>query len=132
MQESYAFPKSEKLCGKLYVKRLYDSGKRMTCYPLRVTWHQEKVDSDLALPQVLVWASKSLFKHAVSRNRLRRQMREAYRLNSEQLKQYCKDNGLLVEIAFNYIAKEQTTYEQIEKAMKKAILKIVSYEQVVS
>lgn len=132
MQNRYTFPKSEKLCGKLRVKNLYENGNRMTCYPLRVTWLQEKDKTEITLPQVLVWAPKSLFKHAVSRNRLRRLMREAYRLNNEPLKLYCTDRKISMQIAFNYIAKEEMNYVLIEKAMRKAISKLVSYEDMVS
>ena len=72
-----AFPKSEKLCGEQAVDHLYKNGKRFVVWPLRVTY----LPVDQAPTQVLIWAPKSLFKHAVDRNRLRRQMREAYRLN---------------------------------------------------
>lgn len=67
--------------------------------------------------QVLIWAPKSLFKHAVDRNRLRRQMREAWRLNQTQLQQPH-------HIAFNYIDKEKQPYAIINKAVSKAIRKL--------
>ena len=33
-----------------------------------------------------------------------------------------------MQVAFNYIAKEQMDYKQIERAMKKAIHKLINYE----
>ena len=70
--------------------------------------------------QVLVWAPKSLFKHAVDRNRLRRLMREAYRLNKDRLaglpQQY--------QVAFNYIDKEVQPYTVVERAMRKALKRL--------
>ena len=77
------FPKSEKLCGEQAVDHLYKNGKRFVVWPLRVTY----LLVDHAPTQVLIWAPKSLFKHAVDRNRLRRQMREAYRLNKYVLEE---------------------------------------------
>lgn len=121
----YSFPKSEKLCGQLRIKSLYSDGHRFVAWPLRVTYKQigssespltsERATGDAT---VLIWAPKSLFKHAVDRNHMRRLMREAYRLNSEPLK------GTNLQIAFNYIDKEQQPYAVIEKAMKKAIRRI--------
>lgn len=105
------FPKSAKLCGQIRIASLYKEGQRMTCFPIRVTY-RPATDT-----QVLIWAPKSLFKHAVDRNRLRRQMREAWRLNQH----------LLVgnwQIAFNYMDKQMLDYKTIAHGMLKAIQKI--------
>lgn len=106
------FPKNEKLCGQLRIKALYTNGKRFVCWPLRVTY------MPAGNTQVLIWAPKSLFKHAVDRNHLRRQMRETYRLNKEIL------GDKTFQIAFNYMDKEKQDYAVIDKAMRKALKKI--------
>ena len=95
------------------ITQLYKEGKRFTAWPLRVTYQATEEPT-----QILVWAPKSLFKHAVQRNHLRRLMREAYRLNQELLgeKHYL--------IAFNYIDKEEQPFAVIEKALCKSLKKI--------
>ena len=127
MTSRFGFPKSEKLCGKIRIKTLYDNGKHFTCYPLRVTWLAQKDDTDGNVA-VLIWAPKSLFKHAVDRNRLRRLMREAYRLNAQALRDKYAQSNTSLQLAFNYIAKEELTFAEIEKAMKKAIKKLMTNE----
>jgi len=107
-----SFPKQNKLCGQLRIAQLYKEGKRFTAWPLRVTW--QPTDGET---QVLVWAPKSLFKKAVQRNRLRRLMREAYRLNQDILQTHYL-------LAFNYMDKEEQPYPVIEKAICKALKKI--------
>ena len=108
-----AFPKHSKLCGQERIARLYKEGKRFTVWPLRVTYQPTEGET-----QVLVWAPKSLFKHAVQRNHLRRLMREAYRLHQDELE------GTYL-IAFNYMDKDEQPYPVIEKAICKALKKIV-------
>jgi len=74
--------------------------------------------------EVLVWAPKSLFKHAVDRNRLRRLMREAYRLNKQVLLSADKHYHL----ALNYIDKEMQDYKTINKAMVKILKRLATEE----
>lgn len=111
-----SFPKSEKLCGKLIVDQLYKQGKRFVVWPLRVSYIVSPDNAN----RILIWAPKSLFRHAVDRNRLRRQMREAYRLNKEIL----SHSDTRYHIAFNYIDKTMQDYSVISKAMKKALKKL--------
>ena len=107
------FPKNNRLCGQLRIAQLYREGKRFVAWPLRVTWSPAEGET-----KILVWAPKSLFKHAVQRNHMRRLMREAYRLNQDLL----GDAHYL--IALNYMDKEEQPYAVIEKAVCKALKKI--------
>ena len=107
------FPKHNKLCGQAAISALYKQGKRFVSWPMRVTYMPTEGET-----QVLVWAPKSLFKHAVDRNRLRRLIREAYRTHQDVL----GDEHYL--IAFNYIDKEIQPFAVVEKGICKALKKI--------
>lgn len=118
------FPKIEKLCGKLRIAALYKEGRRFVSFPVRVSC--KVIPASEALPQVLIWAPKSLFKHAVDRNHCRRLMREAYRLEKEPLVEWCAEHHCSMEIAFNYIDKEIRSQDDIRRAIRRAITKILS------
>lgn len=121
----YGFPKHNKLCGQMRIAQLYKEGKRFVVWPLRVTYMPISDQSSTASNQILVWAPKSLFKCAVQRNRMRRLMREAYRLNQDILcDQPSAGSQPHYWIAFNYMDKDEQPYTIIEKAVCKALRKV--------
>lgn len=113
------FPKQEKLCGQLRIAALYKEGRRFVSFPLRVTYR--RIDESSEPVRVLIWAPKSLFKHAVDRNHLRRLMREAYRQEKAPLEEYCAQHNCSFQLAFNYLDKEQHDLPSIQKAVRKAL-----------
>ena len=75
------------------------------------------------LPQVLFSIAKKQFKKAVDRNLIRRRCRETYRLNKEFLV-ISPPESRPSYIAFLYLAKEITTYDVIDLAMKQSLKRL--------
>lgn len=109
-----------RLCGDLRISATRQQGKRYVAWPLRA--HVLPAEGTT---QVMVWAPKSLHKHAVDRNHIRRLMREAYRLNCEPLKQLEAD-GRALHIAVYNMDKQLPDYKQVTHAMCKLITKIAN------
>lgn len=89
MANKFALPQSERIDSKKQIDRLFRGGgsKAMSAFPLRVVYMLEESEADSHGPQVQMMVSvpKRCFKRAVKRNRVKRQMREAYRLNKHLL-----------------------------------------------
>lgn len=83
---AYTFGKAEKLCSRKLIEALFAGGSRsMGAFPLRVVFmKRERLDGEPPV-QVMISVSKRHFKRAVKRNRVKRQIREAYRLNKRLL-----------------------------------------------
>lgn len=109
------FPKIEKLCSSTAIEALRLKGHHYTAWPLRATYHT----ADAPQHQVLIWAPKALFKHAVDRNLLRRRMRETYRLHKDLLPEQP-----IYHLAIYYMDKNIQPTPIIEKAMIKLLSRI--------
>lgn len=122
---SNTFGKAEKLCKIKSIDRLFSQGDSFIAYPLRVVYFLEERGEEINDPSavsVLVSVSKKKFKRAVKRNKVKRLIREAYRLNKSQFLEVVKTENKQIEIAFLYLKSELPTYEEVEKAMLKALI----------
>jgi len=114
------FPKEERLCSTKSIERLFSSGNSFIAYPLRVVFYTEKEpDEDKRKCTVLINISKKKFKHAVKRNRVKRLIKEAYRLNKYKFSDLLNRNECRMDIAFLYLKNELPEYIEIEKSILK-------------
>lgn len=81
------FGKEERLCSRTLIDRLFhkDGSRSMAAYPLRLVYLKTQTGEDIPPAQMLVSVPKRCFKRAVKRNRVKRQVREAYRKNKHIL-----------------------------------------------
>lgn len=75
------FPKQEKLKSSKELSELFNKGKTFTSFPVKAIYSFGKVTQEEAPGQTAFVVSKRYFKKAVDRNRIKRLMREAFRLN---------------------------------------------------
>jgi ribonuclease P protein component len=124
MNKTNSFPKAEHLCGEKRIARLYTQGEAFMAFPFRVVFRIEQ-KKDLATASVMVSVPKKRFKRAVKRNRLKRLLREAYRLNKHALIDFLDEKQLQVHVAFNYVSDEELDFVTVEKKMKAALQKLM-------
>ncbi|MDO6759693.1 ribonuclease P protein component [Tamlana sp. 2_MG-2023] len=110
---SFTFNKKEKLKSKKLIEQLFAEGKSVIAYPLRLVYLPTTFETNIPA-QTGVSVSKRYFKLAVDRNRIKRLMRESYRLNKASY-----FNNLSQPYAFMilYIGKDKPEYVKLEKRM---------------
>lgn len=117
--------KAERLCSKLQIEKLFMGGsKSFSVYPLRVVFMPTEKKED-ASASVLISVSKKRFKRAVKRNRVKRQIREAYRKNKHELLEFLDEKAEGLAIAFIYLSDEILSTDEIESKMKVLLARII-------
>jgi ribonuclease P protein component len=121
----YTFPKGEHLCRKKLIDELFSKqSSSFGVYPLRIVWikSEEKITVP---PQVLISVSKRGFKRAVDRNRLKRLIREAYRLNKYRLLEQPEGHSVAL-LGIIYTGKEKSPLALVEKKLISAFHRLSS------
>ena len=118
-----SFSKSEHLCGEKKTARLFTKGKAFIVYPLRIVYILLPEEDEFPA-KVMVGVPKKRFKRAVKRNRLKRLIRESYRLNKHALRDILTEKKLQLHVSFQYISDEELKFDYIEKRMKTALDKL--------
>ncbi len=125
------FTKAERIVSRRLMETLFTKGnsKMLSVFPLRMVY-MVMSDEEMATytatgpsvrAQVLVSVSKRHFKHAVKRNRVKRQIREAYRKNKHLLLDMLEPLGKNVALAFMWQADELTDSNRVDAAVKKLL-----------
>ena len=116
--------KAERLYRRTIIGKLFEGGgKSISAFPLRVVYMP--VERDEAAPvSILVSVPKRHFKHAVKRNRVKRQVRESYRLNKHILLDALSDKPYGVALAFIWLDKELHSSEYLTSKIKSLLGRI--------
>ncbi len=113
VQMKHTLGKLERLKSKKLIEKLYEQGSSVKSFPLRMVYLQTKHTSDFPA-QVGVSVSKRNFKSAVDRNRIKRLLRESYRLQKEILYDHLQNPYVFM---ISYLGKEEIKYEEMYAKM---------------
>lgn len=109
----FTFPKSERICNKHDIELLFEQGASVRDGSIVLRYlFRESAENELA-QKVLVVVPKKRVRRAVDRNKLKRQIREIYRLNKIN-QQIEVTAGKALLIAIIYSGKPEAEYRQLE------------------
>ena len=110
----FTLKKTERLHKKKLIEELFSKGSYFYFPPFKILYLQ----SDERDNQILIAVPKKRFRKAVMRNRVKRRVREAYRLSQHNLTQ----RGLL--LAFIVISSEDISFENIHNSVRGVLSKL--------
>lgn len=104
-----SFGKSEKLKRRNHITALFAEGKSLKSYPIKLIYHPLEGETQ---HKVGVSVPKRRFRHAVDRNRLKRLMREAYRLNKTMM-----PTDKTYALMWIYLGDKKVDFAQVSKSV---------------
>jgi ribonuclease P protein component len=115
-QLRYTLGKEERLKSRKVIELLFKEGKSFSNFPFRVVWKYLPPENNLFL-QAGFTVSNKYFKKATDRNRIRRLMKEGYRLQKNELQQQVERSNKKLAVFFIYVAKEIPAYALVFEKM---------------
>ena len=123
MAKPFGLGKKEKLKSRKQIDTLFATGKSFTVFPIRVTYRFLPTEEEPPA-QIGVTVSKRYFKKAVDRNRVKRLLREAYRLQKPELAAQLQQAKLKAYLFFIYTDKTIAPFDVFKTAMSACLRKL--------
>ena len=125
----YTLGKEEKLKSKKQIEHLFLNGNRVKNFPFHIIYSEENHTSEFPI-KVAFSVPKRNIKLAVDRIRIKRLMREIYRLNKHKIAENISEKYKFMII---YVGKEEMSYSKMEvsflKLLEKLLIKINADEE---
>lgn len=113
LEQKLTLGKTEKLKSKVVIDHLFTNGRSIKSGPIVLLWDFTTNQAGVPL-QMGVSVPKRRFKKAVDRNRIKRQMREVYRTNQQELYQLVRNSDRQLAIFLLYRGAESVTYKALQ------------------
>lgn len=113
------FPRKEKLKSKKLIDQLFIEGKSVSSYPIKLIFLKTELPFDATI-QAGVTVPKKNFKSAVKRNRIKRLLRESYRLNKDLI--FNNSEGGFAFL-FIYLGRKIPEYQEIDENLQAVLHK---------
>ncbi len=112
--QRFFLKKEDKLKSRKTIDEVFNGGNNFSVYPFKIWWLAVKDETAL---QAGFGVSARQFKKAVDRNKIKRLMREAYRLQKNDLQIQLEQEQKPLRIFILYIGKELPDYETCYKKL---------------
>ena len=118
MNKKNTLGKKERLKSKKLIGKLFEEGKSIKKYPFRLIYLIQDKNSFKIKTQASFSVPKRNFKKAVDRNRIKRLIKEAYRLEQRKILQ---DYNLPFVIMITYLGKKEPIFSDVKEHIKELL-----------
>ncbi len=123
--KSNTFRKPEKICNQNQIDNLFREGKSFKSGQFKLLYIETETTGQPYV-QVLIAVPKKNLRHAVDRNRMKRLIREAYRLNKHKILNEYSKVGKHVDIAFIFLGKQPVSQAETISAINVLLVRLIN------
>ena len=129
LPQKFTFKKAERLKSRKLIGELFSSGQSTFIFPYRLVWLETELKAPVPV-QFGVSVSSRQYPKAVDRNRIKRQIRECYRLQKHLLYKGLVAQNKQLALMVIFTARKPVSYEEMYRKMRKIIQHLIdTYEQ---
>ena len=121
----FSFRKNEILRKKKLIDRLFAEGASFYIFPFKILWLTLSLESQYPA-QVLISVGKRSFKNATDRNRVKRQIRELYRLHKHEFYEYLATSRQNCVLGIIYTTNAHLPTEDLDFKIKAVLRRLFS------
>jgi ribonuclease P protein component len=125
--QRYTLGKTERLKSRKAIEQLFEKGQAFSLFPLRVIYMLEKKEEEKKedLLQCGFSVSAKRFKKATDRNRIKRVLRETWRLQKKELQAAIAEQNMQLNVFLIYTGNELPQYEKLITKTAAAIKRLI-------
>lgn len=122
------FRKPERLCSRKSIGKLFSDGNSLFNYPFKILWLENNIDSPVVARMAVSVPARKV-KKAADRNRIKRLVREGWRINKKNLYESEAFQNRSIDIILVYVSDRVYDYELINKSVIELIDKLISINE---
>tara|TARA_B100001564_G_scaffold340015_1_gene333295 strand:- start:551 stop:940 length:390 start_codon:yes stop_codon:yes gene_type:complete len=116
----HTYGKGQRLKSVLTLDRIFTEGEKINAFPILARYTESSFEAEVPF-QVATTVSKKRFRKAVSRNRIKRLMREAWRLEKHRLEENWSNGDKQGALVLIYVGNEIPTFEKCANTIRRIV-----------
>jgi len=116
----------ERLKSKKAIEQLFKRGSRLKGFPVGLSYFISAVEAKEAGVVIMVSVPKKKVKKAVHRNKIKRQLREAYRTQKQAIVTTAKRLNVCIHVAFVYQGDHSSNFTELSEKIKQHLSRLIT------